>query len=103
MSRRNWSYVYRPRPQARRCFIQLVDGVERKRCSGCRELKLLEAFNKGTGPHGLHRHYRNCQKAHRLRKINAGKGAEPSASSTGGRADQAAPGLPSPLHHQRRS
>ncbi|TAK45232.1 MAG: hypothetical protein EPO27_10455 [Betaproteobacteria bacterium] len=50
-------------PRKRTCQIQIVEGRRVKRCSGCKILKPVEAFNQGSGPGGYHRHCRDCCKA----------------------------------------
>lgn len=48
-------------------LIHTVEGVKVKRCAGCKVDHVLQAFNQGTGPGGLHRHCRVYLKAWRQR------------------------------------
>lgn len=52
------------------CLIVTRAGVRVKRCSGCKVEQPLEAFTKGTGPGGYHRHCRACCKDYRVRRAS---------------------------------
>jgi len=50
-------------------FIRRLPGGKRiKRCAGCKQDKEISAFTLGSGPGGLHRHCRECCRAHRCKR-----------------------------------
>lgn len=46
-------------------LVRTVDGHKVKRCAGCQTDRALSLFTHGSGPGGLHRHCRDCQRAYR--------------------------------------